>query len=947
MRYQTPASGATPPSIPLTKRPFDEKALQTIRMNSKSIADIEASERSHRILAGENMRLLPNFLRRGPSFKVNLPEETTPPSVLQEPMVEDDESNKKKLTWPLITKRLSAKNLNDKHNLSSLSIEKSLISPRSGNKVSLDKQEIQEIQNLSSLAAEYALRGDEATAIKIYKKALTCSMARVDGLQNRILSTETEPEYLQPTLFKILRDECYEITSSIAEIKTMTAIIHERSGEYDKAIQVCQEAKDVYERQLGQGSSNHSQILSAADGLAMMEHMTEKLNLAKQTLAERKQIHEEALRIHKNIASTKEKTKRDKLYSTLFEKISVALALEIDSLGQHHPQVADTLAFLSKIHLEKNDNSKALMSMQRAASVAEIALGTKHPRTGEKYYELGRQFDIANRDKYDKAHALLYYKKALDTFREAEGDHFRTVGSISNDLGVLLLQDRKYDEAIAKFNDSLTNYDMCPKTASDLIYADAAQVWRNLAECFMLRKDWPTAAHKFLCALDVQREAKRVFEVTKRDATSEIPQLIQDENIADTMKRLGKAYTSMKEYEKAERILLEALTIFQNACVTFKASSKHVSPLILAVKQDSIANIIFCLAEVKEASLKHDEAIQLYDESLTLRHYSDEARPKDKKLNNVHIAMCLAGIGKVRMGRGEHEMAIRAFTEAIQSAKRDALPDSHPIIQMLNEKIRAANAASLGQGDSDANVAGMVEQANFDPFANDDIEGLGTPKSKNTATPQVSGAESQGIEPIESVSTVDFFFNDDGENRADNFKSFHNDGENRIDDFKSLHERGVATKTCTPDFGTWFDAVARLEKKVQTKLKKADISGALRVQDRIVDLRRDYLARKQEDMLPRSKESQDLAKALVDLARLQSRMGVTKLAEGSFREAMNLFKASGIPKNAECMQDIEGELSRLGSGNGAIYGDAAHADNLIDSQHRPVRTQQSATFFRV
>ena len=933
----------------MTKLPFDEKALQTIRMNSKSIADIEASERSHRTLAGDNGRLLPNFLRRGPSFKHNLPDTTSGTSALQEPKVDDDESKKKKSTWPLMTKRLPVtKNLNEKLQTPSfaLSTEKSPISPRSRSNLSIDKQEIQEIQNLSSLAAEYALRGDEATAIKLYKKALNCSMARVDGIQKRIIATEKEPEYLQPTLFKILRDECYEITSSIAEIKTMTAIIHERSGEYDQAIRICQEAKDVYERQLGQGSSNHSQILSAADGLAMMEHMAEKLHLAKRTFAQRKQMQEEALRLHKTVASTKEPTKRDKLYGTLFEKISAALALEIDSLGQHHPQVADTLAFLSKIHLEKNDNSKALMSMQRAASVAEIALGTKHPRTGEKYYELGRQFDIANRDKYDKAHALLYYKKALDTFREAEGDNYRTVGSISNDLGVLLLQDRKYDEAIVKFNDSLTSYDMCPKTTDDLIYADAAQVWRNLAECFMLRKEWSTAAHKFSCALDVQREAKRVFEATKRDSTSEIPQLIQDENIADTMKRLGKAYTAMKEYEKAERILLEALTMFQNACVTFKASSKHVSPLVLAVKQDSIANIIFCLAEVKEASLKHDEAIQLYDESLTLRHYSDEARPKDKKLNNVHIAMCLAGIGKVRMGRGEHEMALRAFNEAIQSAKRDSLPDTHPIIQMLNEKTRTANAARMGQDSCDPKGAGKVEQEEHsDPAANNDIEGLGTPKSKNTASPTVNGIDSAVVEAIESVSTTDFFFNDDGENRADNFKSFNYGVDNRGDDFKSLRERGIATKTCAPDFGTWFDAVARLEKKVQSKLKKSDISGALRVQDRIVDFRRDYLAKKQEDMLPRSKESQELAKALVDLARLQTRMGVTKLAEGSFREAMNLYKASGVSRSAGCMQEIEAELGQLGSG--PVYGDAVNVDNLVDSQHRPIRTQQSATFFRV
>jgi tetratricopeptide (TPR) repeat protein len=448
----------------------------------------------------------------------------------------------------------------------------------------------------------------------------------------------------------------------------------------------------------------------------------------------------------------------------------------------------------------------------------------------------------------------------------------------------------------------------------------------------MLQKDWSTAALKFSSALSVQREARRILEATTRDASPDIPSLIEDENIADTMKRLGKAYTALKEYDKAENILLEALTIFQDACMAFKATSTQASPLILASKQDSIANILFCLAEVKEASQQHHEAIQLYDESLTLRLYSDEARPTGEKLNNLPIAMCLAGIGNARMSRGEYCMAYRAFTEAIQSAKKDSLPGHHPIIQTLNDKSRAAATvmvqqeecgATVQQEEYGATAAGMADQEKSDQTENN-------PKLKSAGISKSRNSHPIVLEAIESSSNNEI--SDD-------------DGENRQVDFESLNEEGTGTKRCAPNFSTWFDPVAKLEKNVKAKRKRGDIPGALRIQDRIVDFRRVHLLKKQQEMKPRSKETRDLAKSLVHLARLQSFMGATKLAEGSFREAMTLFKSSGVPTSADCMLEIEAELGRMGSKNGVVWSERTPLNSMrIDKEHRPIRTQQSTTF---
>lgn len=530
-----------------------------------------------------------------------------------------------------------------------------------------------EVQKLNEIASGYALRGDEQTAIDIYKRALVFAAGEVDMIKSRIENTSREPEYLKDAIYQMLFREWTDMSLSIAETKTMMAVLYERMGDYDCAIEVCNEAKDVYERQLLCDSNDQSELYaSVEEKFSLINHMNEKLSGARETYQARRHLHETAVRIHSELKSIMDCDQRRVLFDAMLNKLSEALQLEMESLGQYHPQVAETLAFISKIQLEKNDATEALRSIEQAVKTAEIALGTKHPNTGEKYYELARQFERLNREKCDRTNAITFYEKALETLGEAEGDHSRILGAISNDMGVLLLQEGRHDEALEKLTDALEVYDSIEAPHSDAMYADTAQILRNLAKCYVRRKEWDQAAVNFSAALDAQHQARKQFEAkVVANPTMEMPLPIHDETIADTMKRLGKVYTAMHQYEKADKILLDALTIFQNACEYFKANSKKVTRLELAAKQDQLANIVFCLAKVKEATHNFDEAIRLYDEALELRIYSDKVRKKTEKVNHVHIAMCLAGIGKMRMAKGDCVIAFKAFNEAIQNARKE------------------------------------------------------------------------------------------------------------------------------------------------------------------------------------------------------------------------------------------------------------------------------------
>jgi tetratricopeptide (TPR) repeat protein len=188
-------------------------------------------------------------------------------------------------------------------------------------------------------------------------------------------------------------------------------------------------------------------------------------------------------------------------------------------------------------------------------------------------------------------------------------------------------------------------------------------VWQNLAECYFLRKEFESATMAFKSALEVQRDARKLYDASTKDGSSVVmPPLVSEESIADTLKRLGKSYAAQQKYDESFHTLLEALMIFQTAY------DKEQSP----EKQDQVANIIYCIAEVKEADKNYDEAIKLYAESLQLRRCSDKQRPQGKKSNSVHCAMCMAGIGSTHMAKQQYDLAFKAYNEALQCSRRQS-----------------------------------------------------------------------------------------------------------------------------------------------------------------------------------------------------------------------------------------------------------------------------------
>lgn len=165
-------------------------------------------------------------------------------------------------------------------------------------------------------------------------------------------------------------------------------------------------------------------------------------------------------------------------------------------------------------------------------------------------------YDITKNDETDAAIAISFHEQAIETFKESHGDYSRLVGSILNDVGVLYIQHGEYDMAVQKLSDALASYESSMEDVKG-IFSDTVQVWRNLAECYVLRNQWDSATMAFRSTLGVQQDGRKLYDAASKDGP--MPALVSDESIADTLKRLGKSYAAQKQYQESFGALLEAL----------------------------------------------------------------------------------------------------------------------------------------------------------------------------------------------------------------------------------------------------------------------------------------------------------------------------------------------------------------------------------------------------
>ena len=185
------------------------------------------------------------------------------------------------------------------------------------------------------------------------------------------------------------------------------------------------------------------------------------------------------------------------------------------------------------------------------------------------------------------------------------------------------------------------------------------------------------------------------------------------------------------------------------------------------------------------------------------------------------------------------------------------LPEYHPVVHMLWEKSRKAAEKMTGKEDSTADT-------------------------KEIDSETVNSDMGQELSAVDSV--------------------------NGEIDSKSENEQDQAG--CA-SINSWFQTASRLEQKAKSRKEKGDIDGAIEATKHVLEFRRVHLAKRRESKKPICNASQEVAKTLVGLAKLQLIREDVGEAEELLREAMVLYKLSGFSKRSDYVQEIKRELDRL------------------------------------
>jgi len=532
----------------------------------------------------------------------------------------------------------------------------------------------EQIRKLMQDAKAQGAEGREEDSIQTYKNALQIGRADV----HRIKAHLRKPSGLSERFYQ----DWLEIGVLLSEIRTCQAHLHERMLDYDHAISCIQESVSIYRRQttfFKSRSKDKAATLSKVIG--NLEAVVARIRTAQKHEAKRKQAHQNILQLQRLAAS--EPGERRETYLQMEAAAEKLRESEIKVMGEWHPLVADASSLLGAIALEQGKIDAAVSCMKQALIIMKKALGMRHPRTGTKLLILASIYANQGHDSL----AIDHYNMAIAVFRSC--DSLKLVASTLNDVSVIHIRRKEYAPAIDLLRDSIDIYQKQAEHSWD-----TAQVWRNLGECYCQQREYSQGSSALLNALNIQRDGRALYDkaMTSNETTADnVPpfHLVDDTSIADTLRRLGKAYFGARQFDYA-------LTYYKEACIIHKAEVKKVvqvsksrSNLSLPARQDELAQTIYCMAELYDHTGELEQAAKLFSESLQLRLFSDAH--KESRSNMVHCAMCLYGMGGIHIKQGEFDEASAVIEQALSYCDAHGIPDTNVIYIMIRTRLDEAN----------------------------------------------------------------------------------------------------------------------------------------------------------------------------------------------------------------------------------------------------------------
>ena len=563
-----------------------------------------------------------------------------------------------------------------------------------------DKQSdrLKSVKDLQKEATEKAHRGEEEEAQKLYRNAIQIAGSEIARINFRIVKSQEKHEETRISIQKKLREDLRKIGLIIGKLRTKMAILYERSGDFERAISCCREAMEIYKHQpaVEETTKNNAQEM-----MDLMKIMCERLEQSFKALEGRDAMLMMIKEYRRSIGFATDPKEKKELYGIVEEMAKKVESMEISALGESHPQLAETLQLLSTIALEQGKHHDAVVYLEKAIKISKASLGLRHARIGQYYLRLAR----IHLSQGIESLALETFHSATDILRHSE-KFARVLGSTFNDVAVIYMRRREYDNATVNLHEALLFYERALEEESRerdplepknncALSTDTVQVLRNLGECYMKQEEFEKARVELMKVLKLQRDARKVYDnVIDLDigiigVETFLLTLIDDESIADTLVRLGRAEAAAGDHQKAVAVFKEAIDLFNRVGLSEVLAN---GPSALADKQqrsrrDQVTNTLYCIAEECSALGEYDEALRFYSESMRLRSFSSSGA-QEKQSSILHCALCFVGIANAHLGKNEFVRAKKLLNETQDYCRANAVPTKHPVTAMVKHSLK-------------------------------------------------------------------------------------------------------------------------------------------------------------------------------------------------------------------------------------------------------------------
>ena len=394
------------------------------------------------------------------------------------------------------------------------------------------------------------------------------------------------------------------------------ASIYYEKGNLEKSKKVYKKALSLNKAIEGNKTNNYLRI---ATGLGQVY---EKMGLIKE--AEElffKILHSQENNENADIATTlnnigmlyQQNGDYEKAYDYLFK----AYEIEKRNFGANHINLATNYNNISINYLRKGELEKAKEYSIKAINLYEKNFGENHPDVARALSNLALIYK--DNGIYFEAESLL--TRSLEIREKVLGELHPDTAISLNNLGILYIN----QGLISKGEEVLKRNLEIVKTNYGNIHTETATAFNNLALVY----DDPKKSIPLL---------KKSLKITKAIYGA------NNANSLAAMSNLALAYFENKEYEKAEKLFLEAIDMDRKIL-----GEKHISNTIT---MSNLANLYLAISEYKKAE-------KLLLESLSIRK---------EYLNKEHpdIASNLIDLGKIYKEKGLIEKAIDLTEKGIK-----------------------------------------------------------------------------------------------------------------------------------------------------------------------------------------------------------------------------------------------------------------------------------------